>query len=165
MPTPTYIPLANVTLGSSATTVTFSSISQTYRDLIVVINATRSIAGSNGIWLRFNGDTGTNYSRALLAGSGTGTDTFANDSQNYFWFVDYASIINTEASTHIVNVMDYSTTNKHKTTLVRGNRAGSGVDAAVGRWVNTSAITSIVFSQDSGGFAAGSTFALYGIAA
>ena len=46
MPTPTYTPLATVTLGTSAASVTFSSIPATYRDLILIFDGTGS--GSTG---------------------------------------------------------------------------------------------------------------------
>lgn len=69
-----------------------------------------------------------------------------------------------------INIMDYSATDKHKTTLIRNGKQGGsndGVEAIAGRWANTAAITSLeIFSITGGGitFSAGSTFALYGIA-
>jgi hypothetical protein len=57
MPTPTYTPLATVTLGTTAASVTFSSIPATYRDLIFVLSG---LGGSANITLRYNGDSGSN---------------------------------------------------------------------------------------------------------
>jgi hypothetical protein len=54
-----YTALANVTLGSSAASVTFSSISQSYRDLVLVITATTSAV--DNAFIRFNSDSGSNY--------------------------------------------------------------------------------------------------------
>jgi hypothetical protein len=65
--------------------------------------------------------------------------------------------------------MDYSTTDKHKSVLVRENTAGSSttlVVAKAGRWANTSAITSIYLFVSGGySFATGTTVALYGVVA
>ncbi len=68
----------------------------------------------------------------------------------------------------IINIMDYSATDKHKTIL---QRAGSPVNvewAVAGRVAITSAVTSItLWSPDNGSdvWISGTTFALYGIAA
>jgi hypothetical protein len=66
----TYEPIATTTLGSAAATVTFSSISGAYTDLIVVANLAQS-AGSNSLRFRLNGDTGSNYSATILRGYGS----------------------------------------------------------------------------------------------
>ena len=57
----TYTPLATSTLGSAAASVTFSSISGSYTDLVLVISCAQSAAGG-GLRFQFNSDTGGNYS-------------------------------------------------------------------------------------------------------
>jgi hypothetical protein len=155
-----YIPLATVTLGSSASSVTFSSIPATYRDLVLVINATAS--NNINVDVRFNGDTGSNYPEVFMAGDGTTTYSIATT--RTFLRLDYVGFIGTVAGhNNIIQIMDYSATDKHKTVLARGSNANNGVAATAGRWANTAAITSI---QAFAGFpySAGSTFNLYGIA-
>jgi hypothetical protein len=66
----TYTPIATQTLGSAAASVTFSSIPQGYTDLILVINYATSASTGNAL-LRFNSDTGSNYSETALIGNGT----------------------------------------------------------------------------------------------
>jgi len=65
--------------------------------------------------------------------------------------------------------MDYSATDKHKTVLVKrgvSDATGYSVGMEAGRWASTSAITSInIFDQSGDTFDAGSSFALYGVAA
>jgi hypothetical protein len=70
----------------------------------------------------------------------------------------------------IIQVMDYSATDKHKSVLVRANSdapSQNGVVAAVaGRWASTSAVTSVVLLPEVGpNFASGSTFNLFGVIA
>jgi hypothetical protein len=65
----------------------------------------------------------------------------------------------------ILQVMDYSATDKHKTSLVRSGESVDGTEAWVSRWPSTSAINSILLYTGSNSFTAGSTFALYGIVA
>jgi len=165
MPTSTYIPLANITLGSSATSVTFSSISQSYRDLVLVA-AAKITAGTGNLTLRFNSDSGTNYTGISLEGTGTAAQSGFFSSTQIYINVNNGSIY-TASGIDIINIMDYSTTDKHKTVLARGNGLGSGnsVGGNAARWANTSAITTIQVLAGGATFASGSTFALYGIAA
>jgi hypothetical protein len=64
----------------------------------------------------------------------------------------------------ITQIMDYSATDKHKTSLIRGNDAGAEVIAHAQRWASTSAVTSVRALITANNFASGSTFSLYGIA-
>ena len=64
----------------------------------------------------------------------------------------------------VLQIMDYSATDKHKTALARNNVAGIGVEASATRWANTAAITSVQVYVDTGSFAIGTTLSLYAIA-
>ena len=166
-----YVPLANLTLGASATSVTFSSINQTYKDLIIVIDNAKSLSGTLNAGFRFNGDTAANYTYVNVYGSGTtsatATQTLAYG--NLAGGTDY--LVTNAVWNSIVNIMDYSTTDKHKTVLSRANRAitgagGGGTSMAVNRWANTAAVTTIALSPEfTGSWATGTTFALYGVSA
>jgi hypothetical protein len=157
----TYTPIATQTLGSSAATVTFSSISGSYTDLILIISGTNTAGGEN-LLMQFNGDTGSNYSRTILLGNGsTATSVRASS-------VTEARIgqVQTTPSTTIANVMNYSNTTTNKTVLSRDGNAGANTQANVNLWRSTSAITSIlIYQSSSANFLTGSTFTLYGIKA
>jgi hypothetical protein len=61
---------------------------------------------------------------------------------------------------------DYSATDKHKTYVSQNGTSNKGSEVAAGRWANTAAVTSLTLSSVNGWtFAAGSTFALYGVSA
>ena len=160
MPTPTYTPLATVTLGATASSVTFSSIPATYRDLILVARPT-SASGTVVITLKVNSDSGNNYNQVGMFGTGSTTGSFTNSSVAYLNFLDVDTTAN---GIGIVQVMDYSATDKHKTILARRNQFDS-VSAQASRWANTAAITSVQLNTLSGSLAAGSTFNLYGVIA
>jgi hypothetical protein len=166
MPTPTYDLIASTTLAASSAEVVFGSLPQTYRDLILVTNAATSSSSNNGI--RFNGDTGSNYTRVFMAGGGSAASGTGGGGTSIQ--IDYFGFTGTTLGEQVclINLMDYSATNKHKTILIRNNRNGAntGAEAIAGRWASTSAITSInLFSITGGGitWAAGSTFNLYGV--
>lgn len=159
MPTPTYVPLATVTLGSSATTVTFSSIPGTYRDLVLIVAGT--VSSGHGLRVRYNGDaTDANYSRVFMFGVGSGSpaSTTASDA--------VALEMGTAQTLASGQIMDYSATDKHKTGLFRGGAGNSFTFAQANRWANTAAITSLQIAAVGGiTISTGTVLSLYGIVA
>ena len=160
MPTPTYTPLATVTLGTAAASVTFSSIPATYRDLILIVDGQRT--GTNNVRLQLNGDTGSNYSTVYAASYLTSS---GSNSGIAFIYGTNNDVDTTTKLNWVVNLMDYSATDKHKTLLSRFNQASSNTAMLAHRWANTAAITSILVYTGDGNWAAGTTMSLYGIAA
>lgn len=160
MATPTYTALATVTLASSASDITFSSISG-YRDLVLVATGI-STSGVQDQGINFNGDgTDTNYNCVIMWGNG-GT----YNSTTSTWLIDYYGSVTTDnTAATILQIMDAGASDKHTTYLSRSNRAASGVDAIAGRWSNTAAVTSIKYFLIGGTLAAGTTVSLYGIEA
>ncbi len=165
MATNTYVALATQTLGTAASSVTFSSISQSYTDLFLVFDGLASAGAANGFQVKVNGG-GSVQTYTRLQGNGTS----ASSSRVSGGTGDAAVgvIGNTNRSTVIVNIMNYSNTTTYKTMLSRYNSNDSS-DGRVGAYVNltpsTSAVTSILIDLASlNNFAVGSTFSLYGIA-
>jgi hypothetical protein len=161
----TYTPLATQTLGSAAASVTFSSISGAYTDLVLVVNQQATSSNNHGI--QFNGDTGFNYSTTLLLGDGSSASserkTTGGGGAQAFIFTNNGG--STAISTSIIQIMNYSNTTTYKTLLSRWAQANSITAAAVGLWQNTAAITSVTYVASAGNISAGSIFTLYGIAA
>ena len=156
----TYEPIATTTLSSNQASVSFSSISNSYTDLVLVANGALS-AAYDSIELRLNGDTGTNYSRTFL--SGNGTSASSGNSTNTSSLA--LGLMGTENSTDIFHINNYSNTSTYKTVISRANTASNTVRAGVGTWRSTSAINQVTVIATSGNFISGSTFTLYGIKA
>lgn len=152
----TYTPIATTTLGSATNTVTFSSISGSYTDLILIYAGTLSADG--GFALRFNSDTGTNYSNTALFGDGStaGSNRNSNDTSMGLGYGGTAQNVTT------MQIQNYSNSTTYKTALSRNN-GGGYVSARVGMWRNTAAVTTVAVLTYSGNFATGSTFTLYGV--
>lgn len=160
----TYNLLDSVTLSSSASSVTFSSIDQSYGDLVLVISPkSLTPTGYGGAALiRFNSDSGSNYSYVFMYGNGSTASSSSGTTTNVYG--GYQAN-NDNTPNFLANIMDYSATDKHKAVLTRHGQAENIVYARVYRWANTAAITSIDIASSGGDFAAGSTFYLYGVAA
>lgn len=154
-----YTALANVTLGSSAATVTFSSINQGFKDLILIGQGTHS--SSAAIIIRFNGDTNSNYNSLEYVGDGSSASrTGATNNSSY-----QVGFFSSTVSQFHCTIFDYSATNKQKGSIIRQDNAGTSTVFRSGRWGQNAAITSFVISVNSGSFSAGSSFALYGVSA
>ena len=156
--TATYEKIETQTLASAAASVTFSSIPQTYTDLVIVFSG--SATSSNTLFYRFNGDSSGIYSDTYIYADGS-----AGSGRHTSQTLIYGAGVNTSQCTQIINVMNYTNTTNHKTTLLRGNANGFGATVAfAGLWRSTSAISSIQIYAGST-FASGSTFTIYGIKA
>lgn len=157
-----WTPLAEYTVsGSSTTSVTFSSISALYRDLVLVINGTNSVDAN--LYLRFNSDSGSNYDYALMYGNGSSAVAGSGNQTGIFF--NNVARIGTAQSQFEINILDYAQTNKKKTLLASADRAGAATERYVFRWDNTAAITTIACIVASGNLVAGTTFTLYGVSA
>ena len=154
--TNTYVPLANITLTSTDSEIVFSSIPATYRDLVLVWNG--STTGNTDLRLRYNLDANNNY--FYVAVDNTFNQASTSSSAHHFMFSTTAQW------SHISHIMDYSATDKQKTTLSRRNSAGHGTVAMeANRWANTAAIHTVSVTAPSNPMQVGTTISLYGVAA
>ena len=154
----TYTPIATTTLGSGATSVTFTSISGTYTDLVLIVNASLA-SGAASVLMRYNSDSGTNYSGTRIYGNGTtaASDRTTSSNQNDIGY------FNTSMCTSLVSIQNYANSTTYKTCLVRANTTDY-VFGQVQMWRNTAAVTSINITNSSAvNFNTGSTFTLYGV--
>jgi hypothetical protein len=167
-----YESIATVTVGSGGTaSAEFTSIPSTYTHLqirgIVRDTSTGTSARSGSIQL--NGSS-TGYALHQLQGNGSGLsiDTAPSLTETYpFWVVTGNSTASV-FSTVVIDILDYTNTNKYKTLRVFGgyDLNGSGhVRFGSVLWQNTNAISSIklaIYAAE-GNLAQYSQFALYGI--
>jgi hypothetical protein len=158
----TYEPIATQTVGTAVATVTFSSIPQTYTDLVLV-TIYDLVSGGGSMLLRFNSDSGANYGFTYLFGNGSVSASGRTTNATGVAAGRAASGGQAGGHTHIMN---YSNTTTYKSALSRsyGTIAPASPWLSVNAWRNTNAITSITCSDESSGnFAVGSILTLYGI--
>lgn len=168
MPTKTYKPIATTTLGGAVASYTFSSIPNTYTDLVLVY---RTRASSQNTYIdvicQVNSDTGTNYSYTYLTGDGASSSSGRSSNQVKMFFDANGAPWNAFWGSGVGHFMNYANTTTYKTMISRGNNAGGtsgGVDVVVNLWRSTSAINSIkIFLNGAYNLDTDSTFTLYGI--
>jgi hypothetical protein len=157
--------------GSPTATVSFSSIPNTYNHLVIMEQAASSQSGADDVYMQFNGDTGTNYTRQFINGTGTTTSSGQNVG------VQKAAITNVPGTGAPANngdgatitIYNYAGTTFLKTAIsthmdIAGS-ATSNIDMGISafQWNSTAAITSVLLGPSGGNFITGSTFTIYGV--
>ena len=165
----TYEPIATNTISTSTASFNFNSISGNYTDLILVASNVTSISAGSWMGLRFNSDTGNNYSMTEMYSTGAAVASYRYSNNTLLPINFYCGVgVNQTGFVSITHIMNYSNSTTNKTTITRENNAtdpnypGSG--AIVGLWRSTAAITSITVVASVSNFNSG-TFTLYGIKA
>lgn len=152
------IAVANIVLQATATEVTFSSIPGFYRDLFLVIDG--NVTGSLTTRIRFNGDSGSNYSYVSAAGDNA-NGVYSMTTTNTF-LTPVPDFAHNNRFQNIYQIFDASATDKHKPVLIRAGVNATSPNMVAGRWANTAAINSINISSSANAYTAGTVFSLYG---
>ena len=157
----TYELISSVTLGSAASSVTFSAIPQTFRDLVVIGTPIKDSATTD-VYFRFNSDT-SNYNFTFMSAEGNSKYSGDSTSQSSYKLAN-AGVVRFDNAAFVSTVMDYTQTNKHKHGLTRiGSDNRDITQLGAFRWADTSAISTLLIYADAT-MDAGSNFQLFGIA-
>ena len=158
----TYEPIATTTSTSNTTTSTFiefDNIPGTYTDLVISLQGTGNT--STDVWMRFNTDTGSNYSdtRLYSTGGGPGSDRTSSQTSGAI------GVLGTTQSNIITTIFDYSNTTTYKTFFSRSSSNwGTLIRATL--WRSTNAITKVQIGNPYANYvASGTVVTLYGIKA
>lgn len=170
-PVGAYDALATVTVPSGgAASITFSGIPQTYKHL-QIRGISYNTAGQNNFGINFNGDTGANYTYHALRGDGSSAIGAAGTGVTY-GYLQYDNNTGGTFASRIIDILDYTNTNKLKTIRALGgwDANGSGIVflqsslwTKAGTGVISDAVNTITLSYNAGNFAQYSQLALYGV--
>jgi hypothetical protein len=171
-----YESIATVIPSGSTNTVTFSSIPSSYASLQLRILARGTANGSSTnpliLFMRANGDTGTNYANHRILANGSTVQAGGSASQTRMTPAIYADsgYPANVFGVIIIDIHDYASTTRNKTVrTISGVDDNSGttssrLDIRSDLWINTSAINSLTIENNGGdNFSSSSSFALYGI--
>lgn len=162
--------LIATTFGTgSSSSIVFNSVPSTYKHLELRIAARTSRAlDLDGLNIRLNNDSGSNYASHRLRGDGS--TVYSENGTGTSGWIGFVTGNTAAAGNHgaaIVQVLDYANTNKNKTTQSLSgehatNFAWLGLFSNV--WLSTSAVTSVSVHADSGSnFLSTTRVSLYGI--
>lgn len=162
----TYNSLATATVATSGITqtITLSSISAAYTDLVLIVSNARTSTAST-VYLQINGDIAANYSHCRIA-QGT-VSSIAADDKIFAMNTGTGGALAASNAAYIANFMSYSNTTLKKVIVGQAVFAPTVVGSATGAsWNSTAAINSISILASSGlgyTFDAGTVVSLYGI--
>jgi hypothetical protein len=166
----TYTLISSNVLSSSAASVTFSAIPSTYTDLVLRMSARCDYAFIfDGLLMRLNADSGSNYSYTILRGSGSAASSSAGTSQTTSrvgYVVGSTSTANTFNTGEIYIPSYLSSAKKPISTYAaqEDNASAAYMEANANLWQGTSAVTSITLTTaNAANFVSTSSFYLYGI--
>ena len=162
----TYVPIATYTIPSATPSYTFTTIPNTYTDLVLVGNYSFTGGTNYTVAQVGNGsiDTGSNYSFTVLNGNGSSPSSYRDSNKTYMQLD--TNLTGSAQAMSILHFQNYANTSVYKTIMGRSSAAGSLVSAYVNLWRSTSAINQIkIFDFSGNNLTAGSTFTLYGIKA
>jgi hypothetical protein len=169
----TYTCIASNILSTTTATITFSSISTSYKDLVIKLVARSNEVGAFGtqIFVRFNGESGTAYSGRSMLGTATSksSQSATNEAQIKFSYSAGSSVTANTFSNNEIYIPNYlSNLNKNisisyaQTSMSSSNYIRGEVAALARNTVKPiNSITLGLLTGDS--FVAGSEFYLYGI--
>jgi hypothetical protein len=169
---PAYELIETSILTSSASSVTFSNLgtySSTYKHLQIRAVARTSFNATNGdaLRLRFNGDSGANYSVHNLDGNGSSVTSSAATGLTGAPLQRVPAALDTANSygALVTDLLDvYAAKNKTVRNLAGFTGSFNRVFLNSSAWFNTASLTSIeVGSANGANLVAGSRFSLYGV--
>jgi hypothetical protein len=161
--------IASSTVGSGgAASIDFSSIPSTFTDLVVKCSIRDTTGGVGAyLYLRFNNDSGTNYSTRTIEGNGASAASYANTAQNkmLLWNTNGGGATASTFGNAELYVPNYLSSNQKSVsfdTVAETNATTQYMDLVAGIWTGTAAINRITLLPDAG-FAQYSTAYLYGV--
>lgn len=169
----TFEAIASQTISSATASVTFSSVPSSYEHLQLRAHFKKTkTVGLATLRLRFNSDTGSNYTAQILRGNGSTATALALDLNG----TSMSSGIGTSVSSAftnifggaIIDILDYANSNKYTTTRTISGYDCNGASTTFiqfmgGLWLSTAAIDSVTILPDDTDWAVGCVFSLYGL--
>ena len=156
----TYTLISSVTVGSATNTISFTSIPQTYTDLVIKASL-RGSTTTTTFAVQVNNTTVTSVIRLYGGGSGSGaSDTF---NEHYINPSDFTANVFGNTELYLPNYTGSATKSYSVDSVGENNATQAYMNLAANSTGSTSAITSINLIRTSGNFVQYSTAYLYGI--
>ena len=165
----TYTLIQKTTLTAAASSITLSSIPQTFTDLVVKVSARTTYASpyGEGIYLSFNG-LNTNMTRRRLYGLATGSGGSDNAANSYAAYTSAASQTADTFGSSELYIPNYTSSNFKSSSLdavAENNASTAAMLLNANLWSASAAITSITLTPETGSnFVQYTTVSLYGVA-
>lgn len=157
--------------GNGSAQINLANIPQTFTHLQIRVFTRSSRVNQNDfLFIRFNGDGGSNYAAHELNGDGSAVASLSYTSAARTYVTGpYMPAASATANTYgvaIIDILDYTNTNKNKIVRAIGgyDANGSGIISIhSGVWLSTAAINGINMGTANNADISGTRYDLYGI--
>jgi len=170
MPLQNMVAIQTVTVGSGgASSIEFTSIPQTYTDLQIVLSGRQSVAGGTNVNMKFNGSSSGYTNRNIISAAGTvasESSVLGTSSIKIGFIPENVNYTASTFSNQYVYIPNYAGSNNKSVSTdnaMENNSTSVYFGLFAGLWSNSSAITSIALTCESGNFVQYSTATLYGV--
>jgi hypothetical protein len=161
-------PLQTITVGAGgASSVTFSSISQNYTDLQILISArsTKTSSATDSLLININGSS-SNMSSTYLQGSGSSSSSNRSSSLTFAGELSDNSATSNTFGVSTIYIPNYTSSNYKsfiQESVAENNATVSAQSLWANLWSNTAAINSLQFYFYAGNLVQYSILSLYGV--
>ena len=155
-------------IASNSASLSFTGVSSTYDEYEIHFNAVVPITDTAVLWVRINGDTGSNYRWEMCQTNSGSTTVSASVSASDTKVSTIVALGNStgESVNGIIRIANVNNTSLYKNLVVDMTAYQSGpISQRIfggGTWVSASAVTSISVLMSTGNISAGN-FYLYGM--
>lgn len=154
--------ISSISVNSSVSSLTFSNIPDHYQDLVVISNTIMATQSGDGTSFRFNSNSSTTYSSAIIYADSSALGSTAIFSSNTLYYM--INSLTSARGFSSMQIFDYANPNIYKNVLGEYTVGTQVVTAGIGVWANFDPITSItLIDLNSDNFALGTTLTLWGI--
>ena len=152
------------TLTMSGSSVTSSTIPGTYTNLFINgVGLYSGAAGGNTMDRRFNGDTGSNYSRIFMYANNSTVSVAQDNNNSSVSSTNFATTNDYLTAMHFTQTITRYSDATHYKDMVTFFRSNTNEKAVFfDRWNSTAAITSLTFFCASNSFSGGTIY-IYGV--
>jgi hypothetical protein len=162
----TYDPIATYTVPTAISDYTFTSITSSYTDLVLVMRGKLTSAGT-GLLMRFNSISSSVYTFNYMAGNGSSAlGGFVGPTS--YAAIGWVGTFSTDESIWTAHINSYSSgTDRFKSYIARTGNPSGQTELLQGSWARDpkATINEIQIFPGSGNIAAGTNITLYGILA
>jgi hypothetical protein len=154
--------MTSLATGSlSGTTVTLSSISGSYNNLVLFIQGAKNATGNTFLKMRLNGNSGaSNYKYTY---NNTGDTTWSGNSGTDSCFIGYMTTTSTQQMS-VITIPQYANSSSYKSISWQGGGTSANSANGYGQYLgDTNAVTSITILENAGYSFNGGTYTLYGV--
>jgi hypothetical protein len=156
-----------ITTNTASVSFDTTGLGSTYKHLQIRMTSRSSASSNSQSGIRFNSDSGSNYSEHQLVAGGSSVTSYGGASVNFAPLGQDPQSGNTANlfGGRIIDILDPFSTTKNKT--IRSFSGHSGSSSAVGifssGWFSTSAVTNLEVFMSNGNFVQYSRLSLYGL--